>query len=373
MGKRIPVEWQGVSILKGEGEYGCIVSGNVVAIGSDNTTLSSDLNAQIQALYNSLNSPGSYTGTFGQAIEAMKTKAQELLDKIARGETPTKEDYKGYSSICKAIDKGLKAWKTQLDEQYGGANSDVPAIKQLYNDIAAVQADILKDVDCDGTGYCPALHQETDLFYASLEPPKMPIHIPDLGVFLLTKCNLELGKANASKLTKLLGDYNELKRPAPHPNLADVAAQLADNPAYIKSLELFDDNDRVWHFAQNKNLQNNISKPSYFPENANKLTDYLKNLDERKKRVLKDIAGIGADNNATLGDFDKLKQAYADWPDRYDVYYLGANGATCSFFVGECLYKSGLLTTQSKYLSALELRNSSLFAHINKKRRYCIF
>jgi hypothetical protein len=158
----------------------------------------------------------------------------------------------------------------------------------------------------------------------------------------------------------------EIKKPNTHPILADVAAQLAQNPAYIRSLELFDDNTRLWHYAKNENLKNNIKKPTYFPANVGKLTDYLQKLDDRKKRVLKDIAGIGADNQATLADYAKLKQAYEDWPDRYDVYYVGTEGATCSFFVGECLFKSGLLPYQTKYLSALELRNSSLFKHLDK-------
>jgi len=216
--KRLPVEWNNIQIMKGEDpSYGCIVgaSDKVQVQGSNAGALADDLNRQFTALAAWLNTPGSYTGTFGEAIEAMKTKAQELLDKISKlkpGEKLSPDDYKGYNSICKAIDKGLKAWKTQLDEQYGGANSDVPAIKQLYNDVAAVQADILKDVDCDGTGYRPTLHQETDLFHASLEPPKTPIHIPDLGGFLLTKCNLELGKANALKLSSLLTSASELAK-----------------------------------------------------------------------------------------------------------------------------------------------------------------
>ncbi|MFY7827955.1 MAG: hypothetical protein ACOVQ4_12560, partial [Flectobacillus sp.] len=277
-----------------------------------------------------------------------------------------KEDYAGYNSVCKAVKKGMDAWQKQITDTYGSNFQGSEELKKIYEKLIQEKSAILNELDCNGTGYAPELRRraENPTLYASLSDEFSENF---LGYWLLSPCNLAQAQSHSEALVKLFEDYNDLKRPAPHPNLADVAEQLAENPVYIKSLELFDSEDRVWHFAQNKNLQNNISKPSYFPESKDKLTDYLKNLDERKKRVLKDIAGIGADNNATLGDFDKLKKAYADWPDRYDVYYLGANGATCSFFVGECLYKSGLLTTQNKYFSALELRNSSLFAHINKQ------
>ncbi|WP_044171406.1 hypothetical protein [Flectobacillus major] len=127
MGKRIPVEWQGVSILKGEGEYGCIVSGNVVAIGSDNTTLSSDLNAQIQALYNSLNSPGSYTGTFGQAIEELKRLSTLLKDPSQR----TQEHLKLLGSVSKASKKGIGDIKSNMLLSYSSIDN-LPTDGRLF-------------------------------------------------------------------------------------------------------------------------------------------------------------------------------------------------------------------------------------------------
>jgi len=64
--------------MKGEEPtYGCIVgaSDKVQVQGSNAGALSDDLNRQFTALAAWLNTPGSYTGTFGEAIEAMKTKA----------------------------------------------------------------------------------------------------------------------------------------------------------------------------------------------------------------------------------------------------------------------------------------------------------
>jgi hypothetical protein len=79
---------------------------------------------------------------------------------------------------------------------------------------------------------------------------------------------------------------------------------------------------------------------------------------------LKDLSGIGANNKASENDFDKLKIAFDFWPDEYSVYYLGASGATCSFYVGECLEATGLFSGLSKYKSVLELRNSNKFVSI---------
>ncbi|MFC0184938.1 hypothetical protein ACFFJX_21515 [Pseudarcicella hirudinis] len=79
--QRIPVSWSGISIVEGEKgkDYGCITEGEVKAQGSNGTVVTNDLERQITALLSS--GPGSYSGKFGEALEAMKAKAQELLDK----------------------------------------------------------------------------------------------------------------------------------------------------------------------------------------------------------------------------------------------------------------------------------------------------
>ncbi len=110
LGQRIPVIWRGVQLMEGIGlhetqPYGCLTSGEVQMVGSDPTMLNRDLTSQYNNLYNSLNSPGSYSGTFGQALEAMKAKAQELIDKISQKQTPTEEELKNFKSICKAVKK----------------------------------------------------------------------------------------------------------------------------------------------------------------------------------------------------------------------------------------------------------------------------
>jgi hypothetical protein len=75
--KRIPVEWENIHITKGEdpedpimSDFGCVVGeGDKIQVqGSDASVLSEDLDKQFTALAAWLNDPGSFTGTFGEAL-----------------------------------------------------------------------------------------------------------------------------------------------------------------------------------------------------------------------------------------------------------------------------------------------------------------
>ena len=80
--KRIPVEWTSkIDIRQGETpEYGCIVGANdkVQVQGSNAGALSDDLNRQFTALAAWLNTPGSFTGTFGEALALVKKKGEAI-------------------------------------------------------------------------------------------------------------------------------------------------------------------------------------------------------------------------------------------------------------------------------------------------------
>ncbi len=221
LGQRIPVIWKGVQLMEGIGlhetqPYGCLTSGEVQMVGSDPTMLNRDLTAQYNNLYNSLNSPGSYSGTFGQALEAMKAKAQELLDKISKlkpGEKLSKEDYAGYNSVCKAVKKGIEAFSKQLVEQFGEKPS-LPEIKKLMTQLTTFKEDILKEVDCDGVGYLPIRGKNRHSYkgialYASLSSQfleRSPSKIVS-ELMVVSKCKLEGAQQLASQISAAVSSF----------------------------------------------------------------------------------------------------------------------------------------------------------------------
>ncbi|MFD1817115.1 hypothetical protein, partial [Pseudarcicella hirudinis] len=169
--QRIPVSWSGISIVEGEKgkDYGCITAGEVKAQGSNGTVVTNDLDRQITALLSS--GPGSYSGKFGEALEAMKAKAQELLDKIARGEKPNKEDYQEYNNICKAIKSGIESIKNTTQTQNPNPKF-LAKIAPILNDLDSYKDKLLAEADCDGLGYHSELREE--VFYASTKSQLYP-------------------------------------------------------------------------------------------------------------------------------------------------------------------------------------------------------
>jgi hypothetical protein len=55
--------------------------------------------------------------------------AQELLDKIAKGENPTAEEIGKYKNICKALNAGIEAWKQDIIK---AITAPVPASCRWY-------------------------------------------------------------------------------------------------------------------------------------------------------------------------------------------------------------------------------------------------
>ncbi|MFD1818793.1 hypothetical protein, partial [Pseudarcicella hirudinis] len=211
--QRIPVSWSGISIVEGEKgkDYGCITEGEVKAQGSNGTVVTNDLERQITSLLSS--GPGSYSGKFGEALEAMKAKAQELLDKIANGDKPTPDDYKSYNNICKAVDKGIDIFKNDVNQKVTD-----PSLKNevtsVLNELDEVKTALLTQVDCEGVGYnfWRKQHNAFDTpQYASTNNKLIPTQ-PGL-YFLFSPCKLNDAGSNASKIKESIDKILAINKP----------------------------------------------------------------------------------------------------------------------------------------------------------------
>jgi DNA/RNA non-specific endonuclease len=217
--KRIPVEWTTkIDIRQGEtAEYGCIVGANdkVQVQGSNAGALSDDLNRQFTALAAWLNEPGSFTGTFGAALEAAKKKTKELLDKLDRGEKISPADFKGYNSICKAIDKGMDTWLKDIDKVYGNPASN-PEVAQIYNDLVQYRNDLKNEMNCDKSSFLPTKKDFNEayntVYYASLRDDfRNPESSYKETIFaFLTTCKLENTKPTIEKITGTIADLEKI-------------------------------------------------------------------------------------------------------------------------------------------------------------------
>ncbi len=154
------MEWTSkIDIRQGETpEYGCIVGANdkVQVQGSNAGALSDDLNRQFTALAAWLNTPGSFTGTFGEAIEETKRQAKVLLDKIAEGKLPTVEELGKYKNVCKALKKGMETWKEDIQRQFPSPTP--PEIAQVLANIGGYSAQLQDLLDCKSSGYNYKFH-----------------------------------------------------------------------------------------------------------------------------------------------------------------------------------------------------------------------
>ncbi|MDI9880168.1 hypothetical protein [Flectobacillus longus] len=255
-GQRIPVVWSGITLKEGEGKdymgnaYGCLTSGEVIVAGSNPNLIVGDLNTQYQALYNSLNSPGSYSGTFGQAIEAMKAKAQELIDKISQKQTPTEEELKNFKSICKAVKKGIAAWEDDLNKEFGKDTKNT-YILQLKKDLLANSKKLQDLLDCDKVGYSPIKRKSNELpaLYASAQKGLLGTSIS--LVSLLAPCHIE----DAAPMAELMTNgFNEIEK------IKNNKLDLGDNTGYYV-MTIYDDPEKNVYIT-------NDAKKFYFTNGA---------------------------------------------------------------------------------------------------------
>ena len=216
-GSRMAVEWKRpLTIVKGEGDFGCVVGINdqIQAVGSDPTVLSDDLNKQFTALAAWLNTPGSFTGTFGDALAEAKKVASNLLDKIANSKPVIPDDYKKYNNVCKAIDKGIDAWKKEIEKEYG-TTSEIPQIKTLLANLDNYKTELKAHLDCDGTGSIlrKLSLEENPILYASLINEFQTFEFEQFLV--VSKCQLSATATLADKVLKELDGYDDLKYNSP--------------------------------------------------------------------------------------------------------------------------------------------------------------
>ncbi|NBB31314.1 hypothetical protein, partial [Cellulophaga sp. BC115SP] len=235
-GQRIPVVWSGITLKEGEGKdymgnaYGCLTSGEVIVAGSNPNLIVGDLNTQYQALYNSLNSPGSYSGTFGQAVSDMGLIAQELLDKIAKGTPIEPSDYQKYNSVCNAVKKGMDDWKKKLVDKYGD-NPKFPEFQRLYSSIDNIKTSLLNEIDCDRQG--KVWNRNTDdseVLYASIGMP----YLEDF--YLKNPCKIALTQSKSSELKDLLSTAVDLEKQPLDANLTDKPTTSPDLPTALSLL-----------------------------------------------------------------------------------------------------------------------------------------
>jgi len=120
-GSIVPVNFMGVQAFKAKNgtKGGCVYAGEMPVEGSDNSVLDRDVQSRVAALLAKINDPGSYAGSFQEAIEEAKRLAQEIMSKIAAGQQPTAEDLGKFKTVCKAIDEGIKIWKEDAQKVVG--------------------------------------------------------------------------------------------------------------------------------------------------------------------------------------------------------------------------------------------------------------
>ncbi len=146
--KRIPVEWTNITIRKGEdpedpfmSDYGCIVGkGDKIQVqGSDASVLSDDLNKQFTALAAWLNDPGSFTGTFGEALKAVKNKGLA----IKKGE---EIDFKETKNALVASQNGINAWIGAIKTKFG--SSPEGEISTVLNNLEQNKIQLSNIISC---------------------------------------------------------------------------------------------------------------------------------------------------------------------------------------------------------------------------------
>jgi hypothetical protein len=135
--------------------------------------------------------PQDYSGTFGEAQKELLKQSEELIKAIADGKIPTKEQLGKYKNVCKALKKGIDAWKDDIKKQFPEPRT--AEINKLLTDINQEGTNLQDLLDCNGTGYAPQIDPE----------PKQKGG-PAFEEIVLFTCNFELGKAAALKIGELM-------------------------------------------------------------------------------------------------------------------------------------------------------------------------
>jgi hypothetical protein len=114
--------------------------------------------------------------------------AQVLLDKIAKGETPTAEEIGKYKNICKALNAGIEAWKQDIENQFPAPRA--PEIEQILANLKSYNTQLQDLLNCNGQGYLKYGRNSNEL-YASLSDAEPG--------FYFVACNYKVGQEAALK------------------------------------------------------------------------------------------------------------------------------------------------------------------------------
>jgi hypothetical protein len=311
------VEFKGIKVAKG----GCVVAGEVELSHVDFALLSEKQRVKLAEAYatftkvlaiaDSLAPQIAETyNSIADVLKAVRAKAKVVIDKLAKNEKSSTQELK---NLAKLSETAIEAKKKELEGLKKQAGADTSKYLASLGTWLVKQDNALACVKS-----LPSSEPDTKI--------KKGGPFFDEGSYY--------GGCDISALTEPEPvDDNPKKKakvtyPKPHPELAIMAEKIGLKPKLMESMQTFDEEhdtgDRVWHFTLNPSLSFSVKKPSYFPKAKKDLTAYLLKLDDKKKKILKDLSGIGANNKASENDFDKLKIAFDFWPDEYSVYYLGA-------------------------------------------------
>ncbi|CAN1537858.1 hypothetical protein MCERE19_01624 [Spirosomataceae bacterium] len=203
---RVPVEWSGLTVKKGptSADYGCITAGQVQMQGSQSGVISGDLFRQVMALLTQ--GPGSFSGKFGEALDAAKKLADELLAKIATGTPLTPDEITKYKGVCKAVNEGINAYKAEIEVQIPAPRG--AEVDQILADLQTAKMQFQELVDCNSLGYNNRFDTEkTERF----EYQKGPF-----ANFTSLACNLSQGKTEAVKVIESVEKLTLMLKPSPN-------------------------------------------------------------------------------------------------------------------------------------------------------------
>jgi hypothetical protein len=113
---RVPVEWDNLTVYKNDEEdYGCVTEGEARMQGSVTGAIGRDLHRQVMALLTQ--GPGSFSGKFGEALEKVQEKANQI-----KGGDNSQETLKDLAAAIKSVEDGIEKYNTSLTNQLNDPN-----------------------------------------------------------------------------------------------------------------------------------------------------------------------------------------------------------------------------------------------------------
>jgi Protein of unknown function (DUF3289) len=144
--------------------------------------------------------PGSFSGKFGEALEAAKKLADELLAKIAAGTPLTPDEIAKYKGVCKAVNEGINAYKAEIEVQIPAPRG--AEVDQILADLQTAKTQFQELVDCNSLGYNHSFDNEKTERFGYQKGP--------FANFTSLACNLSQGKAGAIMVIEVVEMLNKL-------------------------------------------------------------------------------------------------------------------------------------------------------------------